>query len=159
MEAVYFCIMEGVDAETKNKEDQNKNAFYYACSKNNIDMLQMLVECFQVKYDIELKLKFVPKIFTGVYNEGMSFEFTPLQEACNNNCYEIIEFLLKKYPHILDLKSNVTKEIFEDVCVKLNTKIIKMFLNSNPDIIFLRNEYNCIIINHFFAKCNLDDAK
>ena len=77
----------------------------------------MLVECFQVKYDIELKLKFVPKIFTGVYNEGMSFEFTPLQEACNNNCYEIVEFLLKKYPHILDLKSNATKKLFEDLCV------------------------------------------
>ena len=117
MEAVYFCIMEGVDPETKNEKDQNKNAFYYACSKNNIDMLQMLVECFQVKYNIELKLKFVPNLFTDVYYEGMSFEFTPLQIACNSNYYEIVEFLLKKYPHVLDLKSNATKKLFEDLCV------------------------------------------
>ena len=72
MEAVYFCIMEGVDSETKNIKDQNKNAFYYACFKNHINMLQMLVECFQVKYDIELNIKFEPNLFTDLYDENIS---------------------------------------------------------------------------------------
>ena len=32
----------------------------------------MLVECFQVKYDIELNIKFEPNLFTDLYNENIS---------------------------------------------------------------------------------------
>ena len=159
MEAVYFCIMEGVDPETKNEKDYNKNAFYYACSKNHIDMLQMLVECFQVKYDKELELKFVPNLFMDEYDEGISIETMPLQIACRSKYYEIVKFLLKKYPRILDLNNRATKNFFKDVCAKRNISIMKILLDSNPNIFFLKSKYNSIIVNRFFAKCNLDDAK
>ena len=34
MEAVYFCITQGVDPNTINVKDDNKNAFIYACENN-----------------------------------------------------------------------------------------------------------------------------
>ena len=39
IEAVYFCIMEGVNPEKQNKQEYNKNAFIYACENCQIEML------------------------------------------------------------------------------------------------------------------------
>ena len=39
IEAVYFCIMEGVDPDQVNLNDKNRNAFFYACENNHKEML------------------------------------------------------------------------------------------------------------------------
>ena len=31
--------MEGVDPEKENEQDKKRNAYIYACEKNNVDML------------------------------------------------------------------------------------------------------------------------
>ena len=46
IEAVYFCILEGIDPEKRNEKDRGINALTYACQKNNIKMLQMLIDNF-----------------------------------------------------------------------------------------------------------------
>ena len=46
VEAVYFCLMEGIDPVKYKKEYDEKNAFLYACQRNYVEMLQMLINNF-----------------------------------------------------------------------------------------------------------------
>ena len=39
MEAVCYCIAEGINPEEKNVNDKYRNAFFYACEQNHIEML------------------------------------------------------------------------------------------------------------------------
>ena len=43
--------MEGIDPEKENEEDDEKNACIYACENNYVDMLQMLIDSFQIRSD------------------------------------------------------------------------------------------------------------
>ena len=42
MEAVYFCVLEGIDPQKINEKDGNRNAFIYACENNYLDILKIL---------------------------------------------------------------------------------------------------------------------
>ena len=46
VEAIYYCVVEGVDPEISNTYDNGKNAFAYACEGNYINMLKMLIDDF-----------------------------------------------------------------------------------------------------------------
>ena len=43
IEAVYYCILEGIDPEMFDKQNKGRNAFFYACEMNFKYMLQMLM--------------------------------------------------------------------------------------------------------------------
>ena len=39
IQAVYFCLKWGIDPKKVNKKHGNRNAFFYACEKYNVNML------------------------------------------------------------------------------------------------------------------------
>ena len=47
--AVYYCIVvKKVDPDMINKDDENRNAFIYACENKRVEMLRMLIDVFQI---------------------------------------------------------------------------------------------------------------
>ena len=47
MAAVYYCILvKKVDPEKINKNDEDRNAFIYACENKRVEMLRMMIDVF-----------------------------------------------------------------------------------------------------------------
>ena len=46
MEAVYYCVEEGVNPKMQNENDEDKDAFRYGVENNRIEMLKMMIESY-----------------------------------------------------------------------------------------------------------------
>ena len=51
IEAIYFCIIEGVNPEQTDKANGDRSAFMYACMRNYKFLIIMLLDIFKVRID------------------------------------------------------------------------------------------------------------
>lgn len=46
LEAVYFCILEGVNAEKEDVQNGNRNVLIHSCENKRVELLRMLIDNF-----------------------------------------------------------------------------------------------------------------
>ena len=113
MEAVYFCIIEGVDPEKTNVEDDNKNAFIYACENRRVELLRMMIENFQVCPEQKFNYKYINRDNKERIVKGC----TGFIHACYNDNTNIVELLIDKYPQIIYQKNFYGEPGFHCACI------------------------------------------
>ena len=84
--------MEGIDPEKENKDEGERNACIYACEKNYVDMLQMLIDNFQIRLDKGIEYRTLPWKTEG--NTGFMI-------ACYLNNINTMKLLIERYPNII----------------------------------------------------------
>ena len=85
--------MEGIDPEKENKDEDERNAYIYACENNYVDMLQMLIDNFQIRSDKGIDYRTF-KYYTTKNNTGFII-------ACCLDNIDTIKLLLERYPDII----------------------------------------------------------
>ena len=75
--------MEGVDPEQVNLNDKNRNAFFYACENNHKEMLQTLIDYFDVNTEQTVWLN-------GLGSRCNQIRCTGFVLACYKGYYDIV---------------------------------------------------------------------
>ncbi|XP_062611705.1 serine/threonine-protein phosphatase 6 regulatory ankyrin repeat subunit B-like [Saccostrea cucullata] len=79
--------------------------------------------------------------FNAVSNDGKSI----LHIACLSGKFEICDFLVEIFPHLLDLGDSCGKSVLHDAAMGGNVKIVKLLIEKNMDINSLLDDCESIL--------------
>lgn len=126
IEAVYYCLSNGVDINTKN--EKGEIPLHLACTNGSLPLVQFLVN-------------------NGADVNASNYDgYTPLYLACVENRQEIAQFLFERGAYI-----DPTSEVFEEVMLYASLKgfndIVLMFLRCGGEVNRDYEEYSTLLHN------------
>lgn len=59
--------------------------------------------------------------------------------ACKKGNFEVVKFLLKEFPHLIEQKDNEGNTLLHSACINCHHKIMKLILENNPNLLNHQN--------------------